>query len=306
MSARKKGKPAKSRVSFAEVDQQPTHFDKIKKELERLKRRDEEQERRYAVNKKHEIELMKAQLDKERLGKGIQILPGITECKQKILKSLAKEEVYYLQEERMKMAAETARMKNEISMKHGTHVKKNAPDLIELAKEFVQPNKSSNVLGLPENIIRELTLEEIMDLKKIFDMYDVAGNGYITRKNTQRLTNLLGFNMTRDNFKKTMDKIVQDPAGKITFVSFLEFVVKSQEGNDPFDEVMQCFRILDREDKGYLTSEDIRVAAHECDCQLSNKHIRQMMDEADTSGDGKVNVDEFLIIMLRTAAFNRL
>ena len=68
-------------------------------------------------------------------------------------------------------------MKNEISMKHGLHLKKKVPDIPKLAEDFAQPHKSSNAFGLPDRIIREMTFEEIMDLKMVFDMYDVAGVG---------------------------------------------------------------------------------------------------------------------------------
>jgi Ca2+-binding EF-hand superfamily protein len=65
----------------------------------------------------------------------------------------------------------------------------------------------------------------------------------------------------------------------------------------------QCFRILDREDKGYLTFSDIRLAADEVDCPLSNNQIQEMLDEADTSGNAEVELGEFVMMMLRTSAF---
>ena len=65
----------------------------------------------------------------------------------------------------------------------------------------------------------------------------------------------------------------------------------------------QCFRMLDTNNKGYLTFADLRLAADDVDCKLSNRMIREMVDEADTSGDGQINLDEFMIMMLRTSAF---
>jgi len=68
-------------------------------------------------------------------------------------------------------------MKNTAAIKHGLHVKKKAPDLLALARAFAAPDKSTSVLGLPDRVVRELTMDEIMDLKKLFDLYDVAGVG---------------------------------------------------------------------------------------------------------------------------------
>ena len=61
--------------------------------------------------------------------------------------------------------------------------------------------------------------------------------------------------------------------------------------------------MLDTHGKGYLTFADLRRAADDVDCKLSNRMIREMVDEADTSGDGHISLDEFMIIMLRTSAF---
>ena len=69
-------------------------------------------------------------------------------------------------------------MTNTVGMKHGYHHGKNKrPDLMTLVVEFAAPTQPANVLGLPDRIVRELTIEEVMDLKKMFDMYDVMGAG---------------------------------------------------------------------------------------------------------------------------------
>ena len=61
--------------------------------------------------------------------------------------------------------------------------------------------------------------------------------------------------------------------------------------------------MLDVQNKGYLNFADLRRAADDVECKLSNGMIREMVEEADTSGDGHINLDEFMIIMLRTSAF---
>ena len=67
-------------------------------------------------------------------------------------------------------------------MKYGFHIKKKQPDYQKLAEEFADPQKSTNTFGLPDRITRELTLDEMIDLKKVFDMFDVSGAGYVNIK----------------------------------------------------------------------------------------------------------------------------
>ncbi|XP_060602993.1 uncharacterized protein LOC132756041 [Ruditapes philippinarum] len=303
MSGKRSGKKGKSRVSFVEVEKPKTRLDIMKAELDQMRRRDEEKERAYEEHRQQEIRKMREKMEAERREKGLQLLPDSRLSKQDIKKMLHGEEKHLRKEDLMKQAAETSQMKNEISMKHGTHMKKKAPDLMKLAEEFATPQKTSNTFGLPDRVIRELTLDEIMDLKKVFDMYDVAGAGYISRKAVKNISAILGFRASKEAIKNTLDSFIKDPAGKVTFVTFLEFIIKHQEGNDPFEEAQQCFRILDREDKGYLTFSDIRLAADEVDCPLSNNQIQEMLDEADTSGNAEVELGEFVMMMLRTSAF---
>ena len=77
------------------------------------------------------------------------------------------------------VSAETARLKNEISLKYGLHIKKKSHNLVKMAEDFISPAKASNDYGLPERIVKELTHQEMKDLKQIFDLFDVAGTGYV-------------------------------------------------------------------------------------------------------------------------------
>ncbi|KAH3889129.1 centrin-2-like [Dreissena polymorpha] len=307
MSAKRSGKKLKARVSFAEEDTEEkprTQKDAMLAELDRLRRRDEEQRRSQEEYRKEEIRKVRAQMDKEQHELGLQLIPGSRLSKQEIMKKLGLEEKCLLKEERTQIAAETSQMVNNTAMRYGLHHKKKAPNLVTLAADFVAAQKSSNVLGLPDRVVKEMTLDEIIDLKKLFDLYDVAGAGYIRRKDVHKLSSILGFRFSKQYFNESLDTLVKDPAGKVTFVTFLDFIIKEQQGNDPFEEVQQCFRILDADDKGYVTFEDIRRAADSTKCGLSERQIHEMLDEADTSGDGKISLDEFTIIMLRTSAFN--
>lgn len=297
----------KKSVSFVDDEKvkpkQPTHLDIMKSELEKMKRRDEETERRAKEYKKMEVEKLKAQYQKERLEKGIQLYPGVAESKDLIANNVYQEVKHAMQEERMKLAAETSRLKNEISLKYGLHIKRKSQNLVKMAEDFISPARASNDYGLPDRIVKELTQQEMKDLKQIFDLFDVAGTGYIRPADVLKISNILGFREKKDIFKNLIDDLTKDHRGKVTFINFLDFLVKQQQGTDPFDEVVQCFRMLDIHGKGYLTFADLRRAADDVDCKLSNRMIREMVDEADTSGDGHISLDEFMIIMLRTSAF---
>ena len=55
--------------------------------------------------------------------------------------------------------------------------------------------------------------------------------------------------------------------------------------------------------KGYLTFDDIREASDRLGVSLSNRAIREMMQEADQTGNGKVGKEDFIRLMLQTNTF---
>ena len=47
------------------------------------------------------------------------------------------------------------------------------------------------------------------------------------------------FYKLKRNTRIFVDRIIKDPEGKVTFLSFLDFVILEQQGSDPFEEVQQ-------------------------------------------------------------------
>ena len=66
---------------------------------------------------------------------------------------------------------------------------------------------------------------------------------------------------------------------------------------------LKAFDTLDVKNHGYLTLEDLHSASEECKLKFSNRVLRDMIQEADKSGDGKITFNEFTAIMLQTASF---
>jgi len=65
--------------------------------------------------------------------------------------------------------------------------------------------------------------------------------------------------------------------------------------------VAECFLIIER--NGRLTMESLRSLAKQYEVNLKDEEIAMMVKEADTNGDGAVDKDEFVNIMMRTNLF---
>jgi Ca2+-binding EF-hand superfamily protein len=62
---------------------------------------------------------------------------------------------------------------------------------------------------------------------------------------------------------------------------------------------------MDTNDNGYLTISDLKTICESVNLNFSNKILREMVEEADNSGDGKISLEEFTSIMCQTARFKR-
>ncbi|XP_048239423.1 uncharacterized protein LOC124122859 [Haliotis rufescens] len=276
----------------------------LRLQMDRMQKADEE--RKMAARKKRdeEVALLRRKMEEVRRRKGIELVPGSRDSRGVIRAFLTEEEKMAMESQQKDLARESVEMISQIKSKHGIPKdKESSPDVVVMATEFYSSKEMPNEL-LPDHIRLNLTTEEIRDLKLVFDMFDVKGRGYIISYDLRRAAGMLGFTAKKHVFKEMIDELSTDQKGKVTFINFLEFIIKSQgEGPDPYEEIIQCFHLLDVSGKGFLTFSDLREAADHTQVRLSNRAVREMLQEADVTGDGKITPDEFVHIMLQTNTF---
>lgn len=70
--------------------------------------------------------------------------------------------------------------------------------------------------------------------------------------------------------------------------------------------IIQAFAMIDEDNKGYMTFDDIRAAAESVGLVMSNRTIIEMMQECDGDGDGSIDLQEFTNILLQSNRFRML
>merc|ERR1712150_51701 len=129
------------------------------------------------------------------------------------------------------------------------------------------------------------TTQEINDFKLVFDMFDRRGKGYITAHDLERVAGLLGYTSKKKVFKDMIKSTSVDKRGRVSFLNFLDLVLRLQgDGPDPYEDIQRAFRHLDRGAKGHVTMSDLRLASDELSLALSNSAMREMISEADRTG----------------------
>ena len=62
--------------------------------------------------------------------------------------------------------------------------------------------------------------------------------------------------------------------------------------------IRKAFRVLDKDKNGYVTVKEMKDIMMKMGEQLTEKEVREMIDEADTNGDGRIDMDEFVDMMM--------
>merc|ERR1712100_468455 len=88
-----------------------------------------------------------------------------------------------------------------------------------------------------------------------------------------------------------------DGNATIEFEEFVEMMEGKMNDKDPADEMKKAFALYDVDGTGKIGFKDLKRVATELGENMSDKEIQEIVDEADTDGDGKLSEGEFLRVM---------
>ena len=64
--------------------------------------------------------------------------------------------------------------------------------------------------------------------------------------------------------------------------------------------IRRAFRTLDKDCNGYITVRELKEVMMKLGEKLTTKEVTEIVSEADTNGDGRIDVDEFVQMMMNT------
>ena len=104
-------------------------------------------------------------------------------------------------------------------------------------------------------------------------------------------TSCIVHNLTRNNYQKN-----PKDTGTINFDEFLTMMGRKISAN--FEEEMKmAFKMFDKDENGYIEKDELKQMMAKLGEKLTDGEIDEMMKEADTDNDGRVNYNEFLAMM---------
>merc|ERR1712093_248717 len=93
----------------------------------------------------------------------------------------------------------------------------------------------------------------------------------------------LGQNPTEAELQDMINEVDADGNGTIDFPEFL---------------TMMARKVFDKDGNGFISAAELRHVMTNLGEKLSDTEVEEMIREADTDGDGQINYDEFVRMMM--------
>ena len=146
---------------------------------------------------------------------------------------------------------------------------------------------------------KELTEEQKQEIKEAFDLFDTDGSGSIDPKELKAAMQSLGFEAKNQTIFQMISDLDANKSGAIDFEEFLDMMTARMSDKDTREDINKVFRLFDDDSTGQITLKNLRRVARELGETMTEEELQEMIDRADTNGDGGVSPDDFYSIMTK-------
>lgn len=151
-----------------------------------------------------------------------------------------------------------------------------------------------------------LDAEQLSELKEIFCKFDRDGDGSLTELELGSLLRSLGLKPNHQQLEALLQKADTNSNGLIEFQEFIDLLAPELSSKDtlPYTEeqLKTLFRTFDRDGNGFITAAELAHSMARLGHALTAKELNEMIQEADTDGDGQISYSEF-VAAITSAAF---
>ena len=124
-----------------------------------------------------------------------------------------------------------------------------------------------------------LSQEQIKTYKEAFAVFDKTGAGKISTKELGVIMRSLKQNPTEHELEEMIAEVDQDGNGEIDFNEFLMMMAKRTKDNDMLDKALEAFRVFDRQNKGFLSLQELKHLLQNLGEKLSSAEVDDLLKD---------------------------
>ncbi|CAD8181429.1 unnamed protein product [Paramecium octaurelia] len=142
------------------------------------------------------------------------------------------------------------------------------------------------------------TKRDIILYKEIFDFLDSNNNGVIQPMDLRKAFAMVGkYQPKKQILYQMIADFDSDQSGIIEFREFVRMMSTHPGEKDTDEDYANVFYQIDQDYKGYITIDDLRELASECNENLNDESLQSIIQSCDPDGNGTIREKQFVRYM---------
>ncbi|KAK5820089.1 calmodulin-like protein 3 [Gossypium arboreum] len=140
---------------------------------------------------------------------------------------------------------------------------------------------------------------DLVELRKVFQMFDKNGDGKITKKELSDSLEEFSIFLSDKEINQIIDNIDVNGDGSVDIDEFGELYQMMVNERNEEEEMMEAFNVFDQNGDGFITFEELRSVLSSLGLKQGRtiEDCKNMITKVDQDGDGRVNFEEFQQMM---------
>ncbi|KAF7212463.1 calmodulin-like protein 4a isoform X2 [Nothobranchius furzeri] len=134
---------------------------------------------------------------------------------------------------------------------------------------------------------------QINECKECFSLYDKKQKGKIDSRDLITVMRCLGTSPTYSEVERHLQVHKIEKTGEVDFSTFLTMMHRQKQQEDPKNEILEAFRMTDKQKKGYIQASELRTKLTMLGEKLTNKEVDDLFKEANVKSNGIIKYEEF-------------
>ncbi|XP_054471165.1 calmodulin-like protein 4 [Anoplopoma fimbria] len=134
---------------------------------------------------------------------------------------------------------------------------------------------------------------QIHEFKECFSLYDKKQKGKIVVKDLITVMRCLGTSPTFGEIDRHLQVHKIEKNGELDFSTFLTMMHRQMQQEDSKTEILDAFRMTDKQKKGYIQASELRAKLTLLGEKLTNKEVDELFKEANVKSNGSINYEDF-------------